>query len=201
MTGTIDIQKLEVPYGRNAILTRYEKYGRDRDPSCHERVFYTHFKPLAIAQQKYKPRPVTMEVKQITRLKHKGKEFLKYGATLRCTDYRRNAIDFYETFGYYELPIFTVQTDPNTEEVIKESAQVDGHEQVYDIPFTKEKVKELIGMASESDKVGLAIADRNGTRYSCNLSEFMNESYDELVDKKSGYAEYLKSKDRRNNSS
>jgi hypothetical protein len=197
LTANIDINQLQVPYGRNAILARYEKYGRERDPPCHERVWNSWFKPLATAQQKDKPRPVTIEIKQIIRLKHKGKEYLKYGATLRCTDYRRNAIDFYETFGHYELPRFTVQTDPNTEEIIEGSAQVDGHETIYDIPFTKEKVKELLSMSPEDGKIQLTIVDQTGKRCSCNQNEFLNDSYDELIDRKTGYFEYLRDRDRK----
>jgi hypothetical protein len=201
LTANIDINQLQVPYGRNAILARYEKYGREREETVHEMVFNRHFKPLAIAQQKSKPRPVTMEVKQITRVKHKGKGFLKYGATLKSSDYRTNAIDFYETFGHYELPKFAVQTDPNTEEIIEGSAQVNGWESVYDIPFTKEKAKELLAMAPENGSIGLAIVDSNGKRYSCSQNEFLNDSYDELIDRKTGFSDYLRDKDRRNNSS
>lgn len=186
-----ELGKLEVPYGRNKIFKAYKdaNFLDRRDATVNERVFRDHFYPKAIGSQKDRPRPITKEVEGIYRLKHKGKEYLMYHALFKGTDWEKNQINFNLLMGKYEIPEFQFKRDPNTDVVIDAQTQITGHETFYDIPFTKEKAKELIEMGIE--RIGLTVIDETGKRWSCSKQEFLNGDFDELVERKSGFATYL----------
>jgi hypothetical protein len=190
------LESLEFPYGRSKILAEYKKYEYDYDDPIEARVFYKHFKPLAIAQQKERRRPITVEVQSISRLKHKGNEYLTYQILYKSEDWRHNPISFTPSSqGVYKIPRFRVEIDPNTNEPRPETARIESQITQYDIPFTKEKAMELLGMFSEEIEPGphnLAIVDSSGRRFSCNVDEFVNMDYDELVNIKTGFSEYMK---------
>jgi hypothetical protein len=63
-------EALEFPYKRSLIEAEYKKYEYEFDEPTESRVFYKHFKPLAISQQKDRHRPITVEVQSISRLRH-----------------------------------------------------------------------------------------------------------------------------------
>jgi hypothetical protein len=69
------------------------------------------------------------------------------------------------------IPIFEKKLNPDTEE-IETGAMIHDHKTLYQIPFTKEKVKELEPYFT--DKVGFTVIDRSGKRHSCSLKEFMD---------------------------
>jgi hypothetical protein len=139
------LESLEFPYGRTKILAEYKKYDYEYDDPVEARVFYRHFRPLAIAQQKDRPRPITMEVQSISRLRHKGDEYLTYQVLYKSEDWRHNPISFSPSSqGTYKIPRFRVEMDPNTNEVKPGSAQIESLTTYYDIPFSKEKAKELL---------------------------------------------------------
>lgn len=160
-----------------------------RDATVNERVFRDHFYPKATGDQKDRPRPITKEVEGIYRLKHKGREYLMYHALFRGTDWEKNPIDFNLLMGKYEIPDFQFKRDPHTDEINDAQTQIMGHETFYDIPFTKEKAKELIEMGIE--RIGLTVIDETGKKWSCTKQEFVNGDFDELVERNSGYAAYL----------
>jgi hypothetical protein len=194
-----ELGKLEVPYGRNRIFKAYKdaNFLDRRDATTNERVFRDHFYPKAIGSQKDRPRPITKEVQGIYRLKHKGKEYLMYHALFRATDWEKNEMDFSLLMGKYEIPEFHFKRDANTDQVIDAQTQIMGHQTSYDIPFTKEKAQELIEMGIE--RIGLTVIDSTGKKWSCSKQEFINVDFDELVDRKSGFAAYLE--ERRSSSS
>jgi hypothetical protein len=80
------LESLEFPYGRSKILAEYKKYDYDYDDPIECRVFYKHFKPLAIAQQKDRQRPITMEVQGINRRKYRGSEWITFQTCYRSQD-------------------------------------------------------------------------------------------------------------------
>lgn len=84
------LESLEFPYGRSKILEAYKKYDYEYDDHIEARVFYKHFKPLAVAQQKERQRPIAVEVQGITRLRHRGKEWLTWRGVYRSEDWRHN---------------------------------------------------------------------------------------------------------------
>ncbi len=170
-----DITKLEVPYQRNKTLKYYADYKQERENTIQDRGFYGHFKPLATAQQQQRPREITKEVEQISRLRNKGQEWITYQAVFRSKDWK----------GIDEQ---TLESDPA-------KTQVAGWDTYYDIPFTPDTAKELISSSVEGS-LTLTVVDtaNGGKRYSCNVDEFVNEDFDTLINLKSGFAEYLDSR-------
>jgi hypothetical protein len=86
-----------------------------------------------------------------------------------------------------------------TYEIKKGSAQIESHQTFYDVPFSKEKAQELLDMFSEDLEPGphnLTIVDSTGRRQSCNLDEFVNADYDDLVNLKTGFSEWMKERER-----
>lgn len=193
------LESLEFPYGRSKILAEYKKYEYEYDEPTEARVFYKHFKPLAVAQQKDgRQRPITVEVQSITRLKHKGNEYLTYQVLYRSEDWRHNPISFAPSSqGTFKVPRFRVDIDPNTNEPRQGTAQIDSLHTFYDVPFSKEKAKELISMSSGESPLSLTVVDQSGRRFSCNPNEFVNEEFDSLVNDKSGFSEWSKERDRK----
>jgi hypothetical protein len=191
---------LEFPYGRSKILAEYKKYEYEYDEPIESRVFSKHFRPLASAQQKDRKRPIRMEVHSICRLKHRGQEWITFQVCYRSEDWRHNPISFFPGIqGTYKVPRFRVEIDPNTNEIKKETAQIESLQTFYDISFSKEKVQELLGIFSEDLEPGvqnLTIVDSSGRRHSCSRKEFIDEDYDKLVDKKTGFAAYMEEKER-----
>jgi hypothetical protein len=188
-----ELEKVEVPYGKSKIIKAYKdaNFLDRRDESINERVWRTHFLPKATGDQQDRPRPITKEVQGIYRSKHKGKEYLTYHAMFRGTDWEKNPIDFNLLMGKYEIPEFQFRRDPHTDEVINAQTQITGHRTHYDIEFTKAKAQELIGMVAEGSLLGLVVIDPSGKKWSCSKQEFINVDFDELVDRKTGFAAYL----------
>ena len=195
------LESLEFPYGRTKILEEYKKFEYEYDEPTEARVFYKHFKPWAIGQQKDRPRPIAMAVLSITRLKHRGNEYITYQVHFQSEDWRHNPIGFAPSSqGTFKVPKFRCQIDPNTNEIKKGTAQIDSHQTFYDIPFTKDKVLELLEMYPEDREPGpsnLTVVDPTGRRYSCSRDEFVNVDYDKLIDRKTGFASYLEEKERK----
>jgi hypothetical protein len=196
------LESLEFPYGRTKILAEYKKYDYEYDDPIEARVFYKHFKPLAIAQQKDgRQRPITMEVQSISRLRHKGNEYLTYQVLYKSEDWRHNPISFSPSSqGVYKIPRFRVEMDPNTNEVKPGSAQIDTLQTFYDIPFSKEKAKELLDIFSDGMEPGpqnLMIVDSSSRRFSCSVDEFVNADFDDLVNLKTGFNEWMTERERK----
>jgi hypothetical protein len=64
---------------------------------------------------------------------------------------------------------------------------------IFTIPFSKQKVEELTEYFS--DTISFNIEERrSGRLYSCSIQEFRNMEYDELIDIKTGFADYWKSR-------
>jgi hypothetical protein len=109
------LESLEFPYGRSKILAEYKKFDYEYDDPVEARNFYKHFKPLAVAQQLERHRPITVEVQSISRLRHQGNEYLTYQGLYKSKDWRHNRINFFPSNqGAYNIPRFHVDIDPNT---------------------------------------------------------------------------------------
>lgn len=188
MTSQIDISTVEIPYGRPKILAEYKKNDYKRDETVHELSYYRHFLPFV------KARPVTCETTgQIYRLRQRQKEFLKYFVTYRGHDYKGNELTFTTLVGQYEIPKFVKLRSMTTNEdgTSQETVQVNGHEVVYDIPFTKVTFDKLIEQMNPDAHLYLMIIDHTGRKYSCSSKEFREDSYEEIIDRKNGFADYL----------
>jgi hypothetical protein len=88
---------------------------------------------------------------------------------------------------------------PNTNEVIQGTAQIESLETHYNVPFTKEKAQELLDMYPEKLEPGpnnLMIVDSSVRRFSCNKEEFVEAGYEDLLNLKIGFAEYMADRER-----
>jgi hypothetical protein len=56
--------------------------------------------------------------------------------------------------------------------------------------FTKAKVNELSKYFAEP--LEFIVEDKTGRKYSCSLEEFRDLSYDDLVNLKTGFSDYMK---------
>lgn len=91
------------------------------------------------------------------------------------------------------MPVFQKKINPQTKEVVPDQTQVLELKDVYTIPFSKQKVNEL--QKYFTDNVQLIVIDRTGKRYGCrNLAEFTDVGYEDLIDLKTGYADYHRSR-------
>ena len=191
-----ELDQLEFPYKRSLIEAEYKKFEYEYDPPIEARVWSKHFKPLASGQQKNgRRRPITMEVHSVSRLRNKGREWITFQVCYRSEDWRYNPISFSPSSqGVYKMPRFRTEIDVNTNEPKPGTAQIDTHHTFYDIPFSKNKILELLGMFSEDMEPGpsnLTVVDSGGRRHSCNREEFVNEGFDDLVNLKTGFADYM----------
>ncbi len=126
---------------RREILDEYEKVRYDYDKQIEDRL-YERFYVLV------KGRPVTIETPQVHRIKLPGKgEFIFYDAIFRGTDWKGNDCDFYTIIGKYEKPKFRLEKNPETQEV--RATEITSKETIYDTPYTKEKLDEILEFASE----------------------------------------------------
>ena len=90
------------------------------------------------------------------------------------------------------MPTFEKEIDPSTNDVIAGTTQVMEMTKVYTIPFTKEKIDEISKYFA--DTTFFCIVDITCRKYSCSRKEFSDVSYDELIDKKTGLTDYMRSK-------
>ena len=96
------------------------------------------------AKVKKKQNKITSLVTQIYRVKvlNASGEKILYHETLTGLDHNDNELEFDHLAGRWERPIFRKQYDEETDDVI--SQEIKDHETVYDIPYTAEKILEVI---------------------------------------------------------
>lgn len=155
------------------ITAEFEKVKFDYEPTVHDRAYDQFYKLV-------KGRDIFITTSQILRIRITGKgEFLLHGGSFRGTDWKDNQCDFYTLLGRYEKPIFRKEKDPATQEVT--STQISSHETIYTIPFTKQKLTEILEFASES--VSLAVQDGPTGRIwgIQSLDDFKEGSIEDLV--------------------
>ena len=157
------------------ILAAYQEAGQefkfDSDASGEARV-WNRFWPMINGNVRTKNQNIEQQISGLYRVKDKGKEWLTYHILLIGSDHKGEQKDFPLFVGKVAgIPIFEKKLNPDTEE-IETGAMIHDHKTLYQIPFTKEKVKELEPYFT--DKVGFTVIDRSGKRHSCSLKEFMD---------------------------
>lgn len=167
-----DLEKYHPLYPRREILAEYEKVKFDYEKTVHDRA-YEQWHALV------KGRAVTQEVTQIYRKKITGEgEFLLYNVSLIGEDWKGNVQDFGTLMGRYEKPIFRLDKDPATQTIT--TTQISSHKTIYDIPYTKQKLDELLNMASEP--VSMIVYGSAGRRLGVlSLDDYKNGSLEDLV--------------------
>ena len=132
---------------------------------------------------KKKPTKITSLVTQIYRVHvlNSPGEKIMYHETLTGLDHNDNELEFDHLVGRWEKPIFRKQYDEETDNVI--SQEIKDHEIIYDIPFTPEKIIELVARAP-SDTLSLVI--QNGVKKWSNsftVEEFAYAPFEALEEK------------------
>ena len=172
MATVFDIQAAHPLYPRREILAEYENVKMEYEKTVHDRKYeWWHAQTRGRAT-----RP---EITQIYRKKiAKEGEYLLYNITWRGTDWKGNEEEFSTLMGRYEKPIFRIEKNPQTQEV--SSSQVQGHKTIHDIPYTKERLDELLDIASEP--VSLIVFGVGNRRYTVqSLEDYKNGSIEDLV--------------------
>jgi hypothetical protein len=180
-------------FPRPAVVKAYETVGQEYERTTQDRVYQQEWLPLVTADP-VKNQEIEQKISQLYRIKDsKGKEWLFYDITLHGRDWQGNRKDFYYRDGIIEhMPEFDRKVDPSTNAVIPESTQVHTVKTIYTIPFSKQKVEDLSQYFTES--VSCIVVDRSRKRYTCSLQEFTDLDYEELVNLKTGFAEYMNSR-------
>ena len=157
---------------RRDVLLEHEKVGFEYEKTVHDRG-YEQWHPLV------KGRPVTEEVTQIYRKKIPNEgEFLMYNALYRGQDWVGNEKTFDHLQGRYEKPVFRLEKNPQTQEV--KAREIEGYKTVYDIPFTIDKLCELLDQAVE--QVSLVVYGAGSKRYGIlSIEDYKNGTIEDLV--------------------
>jgi hypothetical protein len=189
-------------FPRKEVIEEYKRIQYDPEdkeywgyePTVHDRVWTTFFYPLATGNKKLEEQEIEYRVDQMTRHKTKDGEWLTYYVSLVGNDWEGNKIDYSYIEGKIEnIPIFHRRVDPQTDQIIPGTTQIQDLHDIFTIPFSKQKVEELTEYFS--DTISFYIEERrSGRLYICSIQEFRNTDYDELIDIKSGFAEYRKSR-------
>jgi hypothetical protein len=132
---------------------------------------------------KKKPSKITSLVTQIYRVRvlNAVGEKIMYHETLTGLDHNDNELEFDHLAGRWERPIFRKQYDEETDDVI--SQEIKDHETVYDIPYTADKVLELV-TRGPSDSLSMVIqngAKKWGGMYT--IDEFAYAPFEALEEK------------------
>jgi hypothetical protein len=181
-------------FPRHQLVKAYESVGQEYEKTIQDRVYDVWY-PLVTAEP-VKDQEITQKITQLYRVKDaKGKEWLVYDIILYGQDWQGNTRSFDYREGIIEqMPEFDKKIDPATNAVISGTTQVHQTSKLYTIPFTKDKVNELSQYFTEP--LSLIVKDKwTPRRYGCNsLQEFRDMEYDELISLKTGYTDYIKSK-------
>lgn len=169
---SFDLEKHHPLLPRKEILDEYKKVNFDYEKSINDRVYEQWYAMV-------KGRAVTQEVLSIYRKKIAGiGEFLVYFVHLVGHDWKDNERDFTIRLGKYEKPIFRLEKDPQTQEIT--STQISDHKTIYDVPYSQEKLQELLDMSIET--VGLIVYGPASRRYGVqSVDDYQKGAIEDLV--------------------
>ena len=180
-----------IPPRQIPVYKAYAQVGKVYERTIHDRAWdiwlsFVTANPVLLEQE------IKEVIPQLYRVKDGGKEWLFYNRNMYGEDYKDNKHDFPEMEGFVEIPIFHYERDPISQKVISETTQVQEIVKKYTIPFTKSKVEELSKYFAHP--LSCIVVSQNGTKFSCSLSEFRDMPYDELVNLKNGFTEFMRSR-------
>ena len=183
-----------IPRQRVPVYDAYKKVGQLLERTGSDRTWDWWIS--LVTADPVKDQQIVKSIPQLYRIKDSdGKEWLFYNVDLSGRDWKGNRKDFNYIEGVIEgMPEFHYEIDPSTQKVISGTTQVQDVTRKYTIPFTKAKVEEL----SKHFRVPLSciIVAPDGRKHSCSLQEFRDSNYDELIDLKTGFSEYMLSRRR-----
>jgi hypothetical protein len=181
-----------IPPSQIEVYKAYQKVGQTYERSNHDRV-WDWWLTLVTADPVAK-QDIQVKIPQLYRAKEPtGKEWLYYNLEMSGKDWKGNRKDWATLEGVTEgMPEFSYERDASTNKVIPGTTQVLEVKREYTIPFSKAKVEELSKYFRQP--LSLILVGQDGRRYSCSLQEFRDMNYDELVNLKTGYTEFMNSR-------
>jgi hypothetical protein len=138
----------------NTIVEEYRKIGYTYTPSLVERE--------ALIFEKYKQKfadTYTYSIQHIIRIKHRSKEYMVYRLNEEVVDSNNRVHQGDRQIGWHTLPVTETTTKRHDEfgEAVDTDIRIVGQRLVYEIPFDREKVKELIqNSKSPAGSMGVA---------------------------------------------
>jgi hypothetical protein len=174
------------------VLKAYEQVGHEYEKSCHDRVWDWWYAQVT-GKESIRNQPIEQRIDQMMRQKDKNGEWLTYHISLFANNWKGNRVDFAHLEGKIEsYPIFHNDVDPQTDEIVPGTTQVQDMKTIYTIPFTSKRIQELSPYFSDTITFTIKAREVGGRRYSCTLEEFQNMPYDDLVNLKAGFTDYMK---------
>jgi hypothetical protein len=171
----------EIVDAYNAVGQGYERIGPDR--------LWDIWYALVTGNERLKEQPIEQSINNVMRHKNKDGEFLTFQMALTAKNWKGNKVSFwYDQGGRIDhYPEFTKEIDPQTDEVVSNTTQINELKTLYTIPWSKEKFNELEPYFS--DIIGFSIEGKGtaSRRYSCSLEEFRDLEWDELVKARTAY--------------
>lgn len=158
----------------------YNEAGFKKDETPQEAI-------RKVFEQKTKRSEPKYVINQVWRVSRgPDKEFIVYDRLTIKEDVVGNEEKLPEMVGVYERPRFQKQFDPQSGDTI--AVHVKGHDDVYDIPFSKAKMKEILESGDSSNTK--FVLNTGSARYGGIFSadDFINLSYEELFQKATGGA-------------
>jgi hypothetical protein len=184
-----DLSKRELLAPHKEVLAECLKYNQEYERNGRDRL-YERFYSEVNGKETLRNQPLEQSISSMSRHKDRNGEWLTFQMAVFGKNWRGNRVDYwYDQGGRIDgMPEFHVEVDPQTEQVIPESTQINGIKTKYVLPFTKEKVNELLEFAGD-DTIGFSVKERGdaGRRYSCTLEEFRDLPFDELIALKTEY--------------
>jgi hypothetical protein len=190
-------------FPRSEVVQAYKEVGQEYERTIQDRVYEIWY--ALVTADPVKNQEIEQRIHQMYRIKDaKGKEWLVYDSTLYGNTWEGNQKDFYYREGIIEgMPRFEKRIDPSTNAVIAGTTQIQEIlKPGYTILFTKDKVNELqkcfVHPLTLNVVDGVSGLGGGGSRmYSCSsLEEFRDIPYEELINLKTGMADYWKNKNK-----
>jgi hypothetical protein len=194
ITAVEDVLKRDLLAPHKEVLAEYVKYGQQYERNGRDRT-YERFYAEVYGKETLRNQPIAQSIANMSRHKDGNGEWLTYQMGLAGRNWKGNKVEYwYDQGGKIEgMPEFHVEVDPQTDQVVSGTMQINELKTIYTIPFSKEKVIELEPFLSET--CGFSVKDRSGRRQSCNsLSEFRDMDYEDLVNLKTGFTDYIRNK-------
>ena len=169
-----------------------QEFEFNNDATVHDRTWHW-FCSQTNGNARIANQELQQEINALYRVKTNKGEFLFYGISLTGINHKGESIGFYHTEGIIEnIPVFEKKINPDTTEV-ESGPLIHNHTTLYNIPFTKKKIDNELSPYF-ADSVQYIVKDKTGRKYTCNLDEFRDLPYEELINLKTGYTDYMKNR-------
>jgi len=166
--------------GYHKILEAYEK--EHVDPAEEYEPTPEEIGKWRFDQRRDTGKQLRHAINQIYRVKVGSKEFILYNEIQKSEDKMGNELSHPQLVGRYQHPDFLKRYDEESGHAV--SASLNGTRTVYEIPFSRENIQEILEMETEDSDPQLVVASGR-VKYSgmYNIHDFMNRSFEDLMTK------------------